>query len=154
MEFKELITSFGEKNGIEGLSADDGTLSLDIDGMTVEIFHNEEDATIFLCSVVGEPPAEGQERFSALLLQANFLFRGTDGATLSQNPDTKEYALVRVLSLPLLDLDSFSAALEKFVNGVESWKKLLADFRPIVEDAAKNTPQDIPLPFSNNFIQV
>ena len=153
MDYKELISAFGEKHGIDGLASDEGTTSLDIDGMTVEIFHNEEDASIFLCSVVGEPPAEGQERFSALLLQANFLFKGTDGATLSQNPDTKEYALVRVLSLSLLDLDSFSSALEKFVNGIESWRKLLADFRPIVEDAA-SSPQEIPLPFSNNFIQV
>lgn len=154
MDYKELITSFGEKFGIEGLAGDEETNSLDIDGMTIEAFHKAEDATLFLCSVIGEPPAEGQERFCTLLLQANFLFRGTDGATLSQNPDTKEYALVRVLPLALLDLDSFSAELEKFVNGVESWKKMLAEFRPIMEKAEESAQAAQDSPLLGSFLQV
>ena len=151
MEFKELVTAFGEKYGIEELSADDGAFSLDIDGMQIEVFHNEVEDTLFICGVIGEAPAEGMDRFGTLLLEANFLFQGTDGATLSRNPDTKEYALVRALPLALLDVDSFSSALEKFINGLESWIKLLTDFRPIEAEAEKSAQESVPL---GSFLQV
>ena len=58
---------------------------------------------------------------------------------------------MRSLPLALLDVDSFSSALEKFINGLESWIKLLTDFRPIEAEAEKSAQESVPL---GSFLQV
>ena len=43
-----------------------------------------------------------------------------------------------------LDADSFDAALETLVNQAETWRRILADFRPVARAAAERaevTPQ-------------
>ena len=44
---------------------------------------------------------------------------------------------MRRLALPTLDSDAFDAALESLVNQAETWRRLLADFRPAAEAAAE-----------------
>ena len=74
--------------------------------------------------------------FGGLMLQANFLLRGTEGATLCQNPETHDYALVRPFPLALTDVESLAAGLESLVNQTENWRKALAGLR-MAEDAQK-----------------
>ena len=64
-----------------------------------------------------------------MMLQANFLLRGTEGATLCQNPETQAYALVRPFPLALADVESLAAGLESLVNQTENWRKALAGLR-------------------------
>ena len=47
--------------------------------------------------------------------------------------------LVRRLQLPALDAESFDTALEELVNLSETWRRLLADFRPVAKAAAEST---------------
>ncbi len=44
---------------------------------------------------------------------------------------------MRRLALPTLDSDAFDAALESLVNQAETWRRLLADFRPAAKAAAE-----------------
>ena len=153
MDYKELMAAFAENIGIEELPIVDGATSLDVDDMRVEVIHDEKADGVLLGGIIGEPPPEGQGLFNSMLLQANFLFQGTGGATIGQNPETKEYALMRNFSLKDLDAAAFSEALGNFVNELERWRGLLADFQPIGEEIEKNAAaeQDLPL---GNFIQV
>ena len=146
MEYNELIEGFAAKFGLEGIVTKDGITALSFDNMKVEIVHNEVDGSVLLCGVIGQGPTEDIPKYNAFLLQANFLFQGTGGATLSQNPRTKEYVLVRAYPLDHLDTDAFVAALEAFVNGVERWRTLLVDFNPVREEA--DAMEQEPLPFS------
>ncbi|MBP5640897.1 MAG: type III secretion system chaperone [Victivallales bacterium] len=152
MDYNELIEGFAAKFGVGGLTVKDGITALNFDGMTVEIVHNEVDHSVLFYGVVGQGPTDDIPKYNAFLLQANFLFQGTGGATLAQNPKTKDYVLVRAFPLEYMDTDAFIAVLEAFVNGLERWRKLLADFNPVKKEA--DAMMQEPLPFSGGFIRV
>ena len=136
MEFKELLAAFAVKYGIEGLQSADGAAELDVDGVRVELLDDHQAHSLFACAEIGHPPPDANGAFGAMMLQANFLLRGTEGATLCQNPETHDYALVRPFPLALTDVESLAAGLESLVNQTENWRKALAGLR-MAEDAQK-----------------
>ena len=126
MEFKELLAAFAAKYGVEGLDGADGAAELDVDGIRVELLDDPQAQCLFACSEIGHPPPDANGAFGAMMLQANFLLRGTEGATLCQNPETQAYALVRPFPLALADVESLASGLESLVNQTENWRKALA----------------------------
>ena len=140
MEFKELIAGFAAKFGIEGLDGADGVAELDVEGIRVELLDDPQSRSIFACAEIGHPPPDANGAFGAMMLLANFLLRGTGGATLCQNPKTSAYALVRPFPLALTDVESFAAGLESLVNQVENWRKALAGLRE-VESVQSTAPE-------------
>ena len=153
MEFKELMTGFASKLGIVGLDVDEERTFLEIDGMKVEVFQDEKANTMMLCGIVGDGPAEETPRWNALLLQANFLFLETSGATLAQNPETKQYILERALPLESLDVPGLIVAMESFVNQLERWKAMLEDFCPFRGTAEKALQEMDAIPVGSGFIR-
>ena len=129
MEFKELLAAFAAKYGVKGLDGADGAAELDVDGVRVELLDDPQARSLFACAEIGHPPPDANGAFGAMMLQANFLLRGTDGATLCQNPETHDYALVRPFPLALTDVESLAAGLESLVNQTENWRKALAGLR-------------------------
>jgi hypothetical protein len=136
MTYEQLTEALAAKLGIEGLVQEDGVCSIEIDGMIVSLVHVEDADSLVLHGIVGDPPPEAEGRFGAMLLQANNLFRDTLGATLSQDPGSKAYALQRQYPLAMLDADSLAAGLETFTNTLERWREVLADFRPVEAQAS------------------
>ena len=129
MEFKELLAAFAAKYGVKGLDGADGAAELDVDGVRVELLDDPQARSLFACAEIGHPPPDANGAFGAMMLQANFLLRGTEGATLCQNPETQAYALVRPFPLALADVESLAAGLESLVNQTENWRKALAGLR-------------------------
>ena len=123
MEFKELIAGFADRYGIEGL---DGAAELKVDGIRVELLDDPQTHSLFACAEIGHPPPDANGAFGAMMLEANFLLRATEGATLCQNPETHAYALVRPFPLTLTDVESLAAGLESLVNQAENWRKALS----------------------------
>ena len=134
MEFKELLAAFAAKYGVEGLDGADGAAALDVDGVSVELLDDPQTQCVLACAEIGLPPPDANGMFGTMMLQANFMLRGTEGATLCQNPETNAYALVRPFPLALTDVESFGAGLESLVNQTENWRKVLTGVR-IAEDA-------------------
>ena len=126
MEFRELLAGFAAKYGIEGLDGADGIAELDVEGIRVELLDDKHAHSILACAEIGHPPPDANGALGAMMLQANFLLRATDGATLCQNPETHAYALVRPFPLALTDVASLAAGLESLVNQVENWRKALS----------------------------
>ena len=60
---------------------------------------------------------------------------------------------MRRLQLSALDVESFDAALEAHVNLAETWRRLLADFRPVAKATAERT-EGAPQLGINGFVQV
>ena len=143
MEFKELLAAFAAKYGIDGLEGADGAAELDVDGVRVELLDDPQARSLFACAEIGHPPPDANGAFGAMMLQANFLLRGTDGATLCQNPETHDYALVRPFPLALTDAESLAAGLESLVDQTENWRKALAGLR-VAEDAQKQNVASAP----------
>jgi len=158
MQYEELLKAFGDKLGIEGFPQEHGPAAVDIDGMPVAFVHKPETDRIVLLGTVGEPPPEAAGRFGALLLQANFLFEGTESCTLAQNPEGGLYVLQRELPLETLDADGLVPVVGRFANTLERWRKLLEDFRPVEESAkaaaaGESAPPD-PLLGGDGFLSV
>ena len=140
MEYMELLAAFAAKYGIEGLDGADGVAELDVEGVRVELLDDKHARSIVACAEIGHPPPDANGAFGAMMLQANFLMRATEGATLCQNPETLAYAIVRPFPLALTDVASFAAGLESLVDQVENWRKALAGLR-IAESARSNSQE-------------
>lgn len=129
MEYTELMNEFAGRVGLTDPSPiEDGTCRFDIDGMVVNFVEVSEARQLATWAEVGEPPSEGRERFYAGLMEAMFMGRATGGSTFALNPESGRIQLFRLDPLPLLDLEAFMAMLEKFVNVLEQWRKLLGEF--------------------------
>ena len=148
MEYNELIADFAKRHDVADLVAIDGAASLDIDGIIVTIVSNEE--SLILSAEIGEPPSEGAATFADLLLEASL----QSGVYFAKAPEKGPYLMVRRLSLFTVDGAAFDAAIEAFVNNAETWRRLLADFRPAAKAAAARAEAERPSLGSAGFMQV
>ena len=147
MDFPELISSFAERHGIADLAAEDNAAALDIDGIVVTIVAAGD--AVSISADIGEPPAEGRADFAELLLDANL----QSDAFFAKASENGTYVAVRRLALPTLEPDAFDAALEALVNQAETWRRLLADFRPAAKAAAEEAAEE-PSFGAGGFVQV
>ena len=148
MEFNELIADFGTRHKVENLVAVDSAAALDIDGIIVTIVAKED--VLILSAEIGEPPADGAAAFANLLLEANL----QSGVFFAKAPDPGPYMVVRRTPLSLLDAETFDTALETFVNQAETWRRLLADFRPVAKAAAERAAEEASSFGNGGFMQV
>ena len=135
MTFDELMGEVGKALNIE-LVTHDGATQLEVDGMAVSILEMPALDAVVLNGVIGEPPPQGLEPLHKAMLEANYNFAGTAGATLAVNPEDGTLTLTRLVPSVQIDAEALLAALESFVNVLEAWRKILADYRPAEADAA------------------
>ncbi len=147
MEFQQLIADFAERHSIANLAAEDNAAALDVDGIVITLVAAGD--ALSISADIGEPPSEGRAEFAELMLEANL----QSEAFFAKEPESGAYVLVRRLQLPALDAESFDAALEELVNLAETWRRLLADFRPVAKAAAERT-DGVPQFGANGFVQV
>ena len=147
MDFTQLISDFAVRHGIANLAAEDNAAALDIDGIVVALVAAGD--ALSVSAEIGEPPSEGRADFAELLLEANL----QADAFFAKEPESGAYILVRRLSLQTLEPESFDAALEALVNLAETWRRLLADFRPVAKAAAEHAAE-APVFGANGFVQV
>ena len=147
MEFNKLLADFSERHGIADLSAEDNAVALDIDGIVVTIASNVD--VLMISADIGEPPTEGKAEFAELMLEANL----QSDAFFAKSSESDTYILVRRLALPMLEADAFDVALEALVNLAESWRRMLADFRPVAKTLTEQN-SETPLFGTSGFVQV
>ena len=147
MDFQQLIADFAERHSIANLVAEDNAAALEVDGIVITLVAVGD--TLSISAGIGEPPSEGRAEFAELLLEANL----QSEAYFAKGPENGAYVLVRRLPLPALDGESFDAALEALVNLAETWRRLLADFRPVAKAAAEKGGE-APLFGTSGFVQV
>jgi len=78
---------------------------------------------------LGELPPEGREALFQSMLEANHLFSGTAGATLSLDAATGRFALQGYVTRDLL-ADNTDALLFPFAEAALFWSRAIADYRP------------------------
>jgi len=147
MEFQQLIADFAERHGIANLAAEDNAAALEVDGIVITLVAVGD--VLSISADIGEPPSEGRAEFAELMLEANL----QSEAFFAKGPENGAYVLVRRLPRPALDGESFDAALEALVNLAETWRRLLADFRPVAKAAAERTEEFTQFG-TNGFVQV
>ena len=65
MEFKQLISDFSMRHGVEYIDPEDDTVAFNVDGIPVLIAADEDE--VAMISEIGEPPVEGRADFADLL---------------------------------------------------------------------------------------
>lgn len=139
MEFNELMQSFAAKYGLADLKVDNGTAVLEIDGMTVGFIHDPVTDSVMVVAEIGYPETDVSANFASAMLKANYLFAGTAGAVLCQNPETGAYALMREYRLVENDPKTFEGALETLLNSADQWRGVLG---AINEEDAEDMEDD------------
>ena len=140
MTFEELISGLGSKIGVE-LTSDDGSCVINVDDMVVTLMSLPDSDRLAVHGEIGDPPPEGLEQLLSAMLEANHLFAGTAGATISRDHETGRFHLCRHEPLAILDADSLAALVESFVNTLEIWRKTIASYRPVAKSAAESTDE-------------
>ena len=140
MTFEELISGLGSKIGVE-LTSDDGSCVINVDDMVVTLMSLPDSDRLAVHGEIGDPPPEGLEQLLSAMLEANHLFAGTAGATISRDHETGRFHLCRQEPLATLDADSLAALVESFVNTLEILRKAIASYRPVAKSAAESTDE-------------
>ena len=134
MEFIDLLGDFAKRVGLKGLEPNgEGCVYVQFDDKVVCFSEVPAAASVAIYAPVGELPPQANAQLLTLLMRANYLGRGTGGATLSQVDDGNTILLHQVIPLAALDGESFANTVERFVNVVDEWHANLQDFRPIGE---------------------
>lgn len=139
MEYNELMQSFAAKYGLADLQADNGTVVLEIDGMTVGFIHDPASDSVMVVAEIGYPETDVSANLASAMLKANYLFAGTAGAVLCQNPETGAYAVMREYRLVEHDPKTFEGALEALLNSADQWKGVLGAMN---EENAEDSDDD------------
>ena len=152
MTFEELISGLGSKIGVE-LTSDDGSCVINADDMVVTLMSLPDSDRLAVYGEIGDPPPEGLEQLLSAMLEANHLFAGTAGATISRDHETGRFHLCRHEPLAILDADSLAALVESFVNTLEILRKAIASYRPVAKSAAEGADEG-PQLGANGFFRV
>ena len=145
MELNELIPAFAAKLGIEGLEVKEGSCSLEIDGIPMEIVETLDGKVLVVTAIIGPPPLDKTEAFLELLLEANVESLGLQAMAFGKLHDTGDVVLQWRIPTQNLELEAFCTELEDFINKVEQWRQALEDFRPAAEEAVIQE-EDAPIP--------
>ena len=144
MQYRELIKGLVEKAGIAGEVEidDEERCLLEFDGFGVVIQGIDAANAISFVAPVAELPPEKPERLYRALLEANHVFQGTGGATLSVNPDGGFAYLCRQFDSRALDVDELASALDGFLDTLEAWRTFIVEYRsrPAEEETAEDDP--------------
>jgi hypothetical protein len=152
MESFELIKKFGEKIGVNLTPDEDNVYTFEVDEMIVTFHVLPELEEIVLSGDIGEPPPEHLENLYKTMLESQYLFNGTAGATISLNSENNRFSLCKALPCRILDVDLFYAETENFINTLEVWIKLVKDYRDVAPKA-EDVKTVMPEIGSNGFIR-
>lgn len=143
MQYTELIESFAASLGLEKVKTEGGAAAFEIDGMKVDIFHDEAADTVMVYGEIGLPPPGDDRSFSTAMLKANHLFGGTGGATLCQDPETGEYAIFQAFPLAGQDARSLAAEVARVVDKTEHWRGILNAFQVAERERGETAAEEV-----------
>ncbi len=145
MSFKDFIGTLAKELGAEiEIENDLCAISLGAaEGDRIDILLQGFDrrGVLLATADLGEAPPEGREALYKTLLEANDLFAGTLGATLSLNSANGRVRLQRFDDMDALRAAGVRAAFTVFADTAAVWKRFVADFRG---DGDAPPPPDFP----------
>ena len=126
-EIAALLAAYGELLEVGPLAlGPDGTTVLAFgDGLEVSIGAAEGGSALILAMALGSLPAERSPDLLVELLDANYLWQGTAGATLGVSADTGLLALCRHLGVAGLDAEGLETVIDAMVECAEDWQERL-----------------------------
>jgi len=121
--FKTLIDALSRKLGVTLEAAADDRVLVDFDDLALLIEYLEAGEQILLAVPVGSPPKNNREAFYRKLLQGQYLFHKSGGATLALDTLAQFVSLQIVRDLRTLDEPGFLTLVEGFLDVANYWRK-------------------------------
>lgn len=134
-----LLREFGNSIDLPDLELDgDNRCNLLFDETIPVSFElSEDEAAIYIYSSIGAVPADKRGAIGTVLLNANYGFRDTAGATLGLDQGNGEVMLLRGEKLEGMQLADLDKILTDFVNLAEQWRNKLDE---LISGAAPDAP--------------
>ncbi|MDR1110994.1 MAG: type III secretion system chaperone [Deltaproteobacteria bacterium] len=101
---------------------DNCKVHVNFDAVALLIEHLADAEQVLLVAPVADVPSTGLEAFYRDLLQGQYVFAETSGATLAIDKDERFVSLQMAPSLRALTIENFPTLVENFVNMVERWR--------------------------------
>ncbi len=120
---ENFIAALGEKIGSQAVTRDNECqFTAEMQDFLLMIHVLESSRQLLLSTCVAEIPAAGREKLYLALLQGQYFFQMTSGASLAVDNEEKFITLQIVLSLDSLTADSFLHVAERFMHTAEYWR--------------------------------
>ena len=98
------------------------------DSVPVQFVYDDRGRTMRIDSVVGDLSEKFKNEMIADLLDANYVYKGTNGATFGVDNDTGKVLLSLSEEPGDMTQPIFEEKLERFINVAEFWIDILADY--------------------------
>ena len=141
METKDLIKAFCERLGIQSEAGAEGVYTFAVDAFEFAIHDLAEQGRIALVGDLGGIPEQHPGGLFRLMLEAQYCFRETEGATFAIDSERDCLTLNRMLLTAELDNETFFNEVERFVNQLEAWARIIRDYEG--EKATQEMPLDL-----------
>ena len=123
-----LLKGLAHQVGIAGLEFDEnGRCVLAFDEIVVSFEADPESHQLFLSASVGEAPHGLPEELYRQVLEANLLWHGTGGATLSLDDRSRRFMLVHAVPVDRVSEVQFVEIVGTFVDIAETWRTRIAE---------------------------
>jgi hypothetical protein len=128
-EVNNLLRELGRVLDLSSLELDTNNhcLILFDDKIVLNLELQEEEGTLIVYSYISVVPFAGKELILEILLEANFFWKISHGATFAIDKQTQTLILEQKFPLPLEKPESFQDELGVFVDVVEAWMKRIDD---------------------------
>ena len=126
--YKNLLSEFANEIGLQPLEQFLETEEVVIDDITVSLyFEGDEDlGDVVFFSLLGKPSGERQPAVTRVLLEANYLWAGTGGATLGMSPEDGTVIMAARLPLDTLNGAALASILDAFVDSASYWRRYVS----------------------------
>lgn len=126
-KFNALIEAFAKHVGLPDDSGFTETLTMSVDDVAVGIqyvFDSSEESIVLYCDL-GPIPEQKERDIYRNLLEGNYFWTGTGGATLSINSDTGHALAAHAMPLEELDGEGLAVAIDAFADVGEFWTRFI-----------------------------
>ena len=145
IDVKTLIKAFCERLGIKSEANAEGIYAFEVDAFEFAVHDLSEQRRVALVGDLGVVPSVNPERLFRLMLEAQHCFRDTEGAVFSIDRECDRLTLNRMLFCAELDDEAFFSEVERFVNQLEAWTRIIRDYNgQKVEDKGQQDEIEAP----------
>ncbi|MDR2200527.1 MAG: type III secretion system chaperone [Puniceicoccales bacterium] len=124
-EVNNLLQELGKILDLSSLTLDSNNhcLILFDDKIVINLELEEEEGAFIVYSYISVVPFSGKELILEILLEANFFWKISHGATFAIDKQTQTLVLQQKFALPLPHAHHFEDDLATFVDVVDAWMK-------------------------------
>lgn len=125
--YRQLLTDFAHAVGLEPVDHFLDSEEVVIDDVTISLYFEGDEALgdVVFFALLGAPGDARLNDVALVLLEANYLWAGTGGATLGLNAQTGQVALSGRMPLDTLDGDALASLLAAFADSASFWGRFV-----------------------------